>query len=646
MPVLTYDLARRHWNRPRSRCDRNTNGMPLKLDGVSYPNTRLYRHYSEEMNRYFFEVRLHGNKILCVYPDNLWRLFDGGRRSALTKKRLNALSPARVFQSAHNWFIDSGIDFNGRIPFVNGVTVDVLGNPVANQTLNDPPVPSDEPSTQRHCARCTDRASSSYLDSHDGLCSHCYTYMRPRCPICQNNVDRNDLVYAYGIGTSICRTCYDGLTVCAGCGPSRGTRMRTNNVFYGPDDTGHSRPLCHSCYVRNYVDCNDCNHAVRRSEYLDSEGTCRACWDRSGYWRCQRCSSRFQRELTPPVRCEDGRDRCNRCSSAWTREFNRLVQPGKPAHAPYTPRASNIAYALSDEFPRIGNYGMRVNDYLPALGLPRDGLWFGVENEIYVKEPYDCEAKAQETRDLIGRDFCICKSDCSIGRGFELVTVPATLDVHRERWNKLFSATPDGLQSERKPQTGLHIHVSRVDWLSNLIIGKVDSFLNRTNPQRHADLITYIAGRPSVSAAARHPKKVTGQVNDSRYAALNRLPSKTIEFRLFKGLLHAGRLLKAIEFCHAIIMFCREASLGDLESQAFLAWISQAQNRKLYPSLYSYLEGTMPTPCGRKALVTAPESIRRGRARRREPLLTSSVNRAFWAPEPAPITVAVADESL
>lgn len=71
------------------------------------------------------KVYLHGNKIAEI-GDTFLTLFDGGRRSATTKSRLNAIlykngaGNESVYQKNHQWFIS----YDGKTePFQSGVTL-------------------------------------------------------------------------------------------------------------------------------------------------------------------------------------------------------------------------------------------------------------------------------------------------------------------------------------------------------------------------------------------------------------------------------------------------------------------------------------------------------------------------------------------
>jgi hypothetical protein len=57
---------------------------------------------------------------------------------------------------------------------------------------------------------------------------------------------------------------------------------------------------------------------------------------------------------------------------------------------------------------------------------------------------------------------------------------------------------------------------------------------------------------------------------------------------MFRGNLRADRVFKNLEFCHALVLFCRDASLTQVECWAeFAAWLQK--RRSQYPHLVSFL---------------------------------------------------------
>jgi glutathione S-transferase len=144
-----------------------------------------------------------------------------------------------------------------------------------------------------------------------------------------------------------------------------------------------------------------------------------------------------------------------------------------------------------------------------------------------------------------------------------------------------------------------------------MTLGKFIVFINDA---KNAEFIRKIAGRhPHIDSQAQtycaaegqeaieNPSKALKGKSTNRYYMVNttclRRPEadrlgvryagernfNTIELRVFRASLKKERLLAQIEFTHAVIMFCRIASMRDLDGVSFLKWLKTTDNR--YPHL-------------------------------------------------------------
>jgi hypothetical protein len=76
-------------------------------------------------------------------------------------------------------------------------------------------------------------------------------------------------------------------------------------------------------------------------------------------------------------------------------------------------------------------------------------------------------------------------------------------------------------------------------------------------------------------------------MSGSRYDILNVGPN-TVEVRMFRGNLRPDRVIKNIEFCHALVVYCQGASIKQLESwKNFSRWL--IEHRGEYPALVKFL---------------------------------------------------------
>ena len=231
----------------------------------------------------------------------------------------------------------------------------------------------------------------------------------------------------------------------------------------------------------------------------------------------------------------------------------------------------------------------------------------GVELEL-VTSGYVSEA-VTDLRTQLGEDYIICKSDGSLpSGGVEVVTAPRGLHDHIKRFkdweiNSKYTAWNTG-------KCGMHVHIdSRA--FTRMTLGKFIVFINDA---KNAEFIRKIAGRhPHIDPQAQsycaaegqeaieNPSKALKGKSSNRYYMVNttclrpteasRLGVRyvgernfnTIELRIFRATLKKERLLAQIEFTHAVIMFCRVASMRDLDGVSFLKWLKTTDNR--YPHL-------------------------------------------------------------
>ena len=231
----------------------------------------------------------------------------------------------------------------------------------------------------------------------------------------------------------------------------------------------------------------------------------------------------------------------------------------------------------------------------------------GVELEL-ATSGYTYEA-VTDLRQQLGADYIICKQDGSLpDGGVEIVTAPRGLAEHISKFK---AWTVDSkYRAWNTGKCGMHVHIdSRA--FTRMTLGKFIVFINA---EKNAEFIRKIAGRhPHIDVQAQsycaaegqevldNPSKALKGKSMNRYYMVNttclrsaeadRLGVRhvgernfnTIELRIFRASLKKERLLAQIEFTHAVIMFCRIASMRDLDGVSFLKWLKATDNR--YPHL-------------------------------------------------------------
>lgn len=321
-----------------------------------------------------------------------------------------------------------------------------------------------------------------------------------------------------------------------------------------PRQRGGEVQWCQGCVDSHASTCADCgdvfDHITLASgTNADGETVCESCADH--YFACEECDETRHNDDYG----EDGR--CQSCCD----DSSRVIHD-------YSYRPLAIFHPSRDECDATRAYGVEL------------------EVESVSGDLYD---NAKKVRALLG-EFAYLKYDGSLNNGFEVVTHPGTLAYHRTAWDEFFSKRPRGLRSYDTSTCGLHIHASKRG-LTPLQIAKLVFFVSAPI---NARFIRRIAGRD----ANRHCRKVQKKLGDchrdddgDRYHAVNLCPSRTIEFRLFKGTLNKQSFFRALEFVDALIKYCEPAarSIEDaISADAFNAWLlGDKKHKDAWPNLYA-----------------------------------------------------------
>lgn len=240
---------------------------------------------------------------------------------------------------------------------------------------------------------------------------------------------------------------------------------------------------------------------------------------------------------------------------------------------------------------KIHNYTTRVPTLMgfKAKRVTPKTIYLGCELEYETSDKLEASIKVGK---LI-KNHAIMKHDGSINNGFEVVTCPATLDIHLEEFKNFFSKIPSELSNG--PRVGMHVHVSKKP-LNYLTQGKITEFMNRSD---NLKFIEYIAKRNlnrfcnhDVTRKISYPFTKTGY--SERYNTVNLNNQDTIEFRIFATPLTYDDFATNIEFCQALVDYCGPAQVSlSLKQQtyweAFKNWV--VPQRKVYPNLVNFVKG-------------------------------------------------------
>ncbi len=264
--------------------------------------------------------------------------------------------------------------------------------------------------------------------------------------------------------------------------------------------------------------------------------------------------------------------------------------------APPTWPALNLLRPLRPETPNqvIRLYNFDVTTVLHTQGKPKDGLWFGVELEVEVTRHGGLDEDATSALQALGEHFALAKHDGSLTYGFELVTAPATVEIHRERWQAFFKAAVD-LPLAARDTCGMHVHMTRKAFTED----QIGCMAAMVGEPRNKGFFAAVAGRESPDYAVLRKKDrecvrhgrcgycADYPRHNRRYDALNILNKRTIELRIFASTLKYRRFMTNLEFTAALADFVRTRRPAVWHWETLAKWIGTTGNK--YPALAASL---------------------------------------------------------
>ena len=251
---------------------------------------------------------------------------------------------------------------------------------------------------------------------------------------------------------------------------------------------------------------------------------------------------------------------------------------------------NKVCHHCLDASYKLHNYSTRVENMLKfkATRVKPNTVYLGCELEYETNN----RNRAQIGVGKLMHGHALMKTDGSIRNGFEIVTCPATLDIHLDIFKKFYDNIPPDLKIANN--VGMHVHISRKP-LSQLTIGKLIEFLNRLD---NKEFIHHIAGRiDNQYARMESDRTITflrkHRSGGNRYNALNLNNEKTIEVRLFATPMNYKEFASRLQFVQALVDYCSPAQSNEsLKKQthyeSFMYWLSS--RRRMFPELSYHLK--------------------------------------------------------
>jgi hypothetical protein len=370
---------------------------------------------------------------------------------------------------------------------------------------------------------------------------------------------------------------------------------------------GKSPDMENATMSKQQFECADCGESedIEDGHKLSNGNeVCEACYE--DYFCCDHCENHAPSEESRPTTSEE--DICEECQShhfTYSSIQGRYVPDDEAVTLRDSDEVVSETWAENHAFQTDEGDWYQDEDNIPSSGLHeyeadvldwckyntdaihRGALLFGVELEMEPRSGHDQSDLTAALGGITQKQY-ILKEDGSLDDGVELVTVPLTLEDHTSRfgWGKVLDPlrliAKSGVDTDN---CGMHVHINK-SALTPLQIGKMLVFLNSVVLQ---DQITTIAQRDSNTFCQRRAKKFTDgrELSEYRHDIVN-VGVSTVEIRMFRGNLRAERVYKNLEFCHALVRYCKDASLTDIERwDEFASWL--LKRRSQYPHLVDFL---------------------------------------------------------
>lgn len=247
---------------------------------------------------------------------------------------------------------------------------------------------------------------------------------------------------------------------------------------------------------------------------------------------------------------------------------------------------------------KVQSYSYKVQEHLSKqhhCKIPKQTAqqYMGIELEYQVD---NLKRGYVYVGDMLGRHARM-KHDGSIrDQGFEIVSKPATYEVHMPKYKSFLDNLPEHIHPHAS--CGMHVHVSR-DSLSHLGIGIITEFLNKKDNE---SFLVKIAGRNPNQFARTNPsydiklpykawKGHTGSYAE-RYNFINLGNTDTIEFRMFATPDNYNDFAVRMQFVKALCDYAMNRPVGFKEAinkSNFINWVVKQGNS--FKELVKFMKG-------------------------------------------------------
>lgn len=280
--------------------------------------------------------------------------------------------------------------------------------------------------------------------------------------------------------------------------------------------------------------------------------------------------------------------------------------------------------------PVVRGYSFNVAKALGFQGAPRGKVYFGVELELdidgvdedryeepkledYIDVCYHNDYRTccdpcrkyyepQFQRDLkLWKDqislykhpletmpnFVLLKEDGTVD-GIEIVSAPASLRIHRNKWKKFFANLPKAYHANEN--CGMHVHLTR----SVLSVEQQWAINEFINSDENEEWVIDLAGRDFVDnnycGKKRKTREEMREAFDSHHEAVSVSRKNTLEIRIFASTTKYTEFMLRLEFVAALVHFVQSEKWSDTDLTPMKLCNFLRAHTLTYPVLWDYIK--------------------------------------------------------
>lgn len=360
------------------------------------------------------------------------------------------------------------------------------------------------------------------------------------------------------------------------------------------DDTVSDEPMvtcewCHEDYPESHM------HSITSTRWGSiTIILCESCRDNTAY--CTWCDELCNREdltyddagsrICPT--CQEDAIMCENCGR-WTSEWDEYD---------HCPECQDNDTSLIHDY-HSSHYHDR--NFLPSY--KEEGLFLGVELEIEsLNTSYISLAEKLRSFDP-NETYFTMEDDSSLCSGFEIISEPATLGYHKQKfmWAKILKACRDAeARSHNGGRCGLHVHFSSNFYGRNIdereqheakllyLVEKFWEHFAKISRRSEDSLQTWACRYTHASRLHLSPKEICAGAK-AHHTAVNLENSNTVEIRLFRGTLKDTTFLATLELVDFLARFTKRHTIRYLQELTWETMIKKIGKQK-YPNLINYLK--------------------------------------------------------